>query len=88
MGTIMHGDHVSIDHDGETPLWRQLADLIRGQIESGKLPRGRRVPSENTLAQEYGVAMALHLARVRSITCSMTRLRLTDTFARCGSWWL
>ena len=29
MGTIMHGDHVSIDHDGETPLWRQLADLIR-----------------------------------------------------------
>jgi GntR family transcriptional regulator len=56
VGTIMHGDHVSIDHDGETPLWRQLADLIRGQIESGKLPRGRRVPSENTLAQEYDVA--------------------------------
>lgn len=30
--------------------------FTRPAIESGKLPRGRRVPSENTLAQEYGVA--------------------------------
>ena len=55
MGRIIYGDHVSIDHDGETLPWRQLADLIRRQIESGELPRGRRVPSENTLAREYGV---------------------------------
>jgi DNA-binding GntR family transcriptional regulator len=46
----------SLDYDGPDPLWRQVADIVRGQIESGKLPAGRRVPSENTLAQEYGIA--------------------------------
>lgn len=46
----------ALDYDGPIPLWRQVADVIRGQIESGELPAGRRVPSENTLAQEYGIA--------------------------------
>lgn len=46
----------SLDYDGPDPLWRQVANIIREQIQSGKLPAGRRVPSENTLAQEYGIA--------------------------------
>ncbi|MGH3067453.1 MAG: GntR family transcriptional regulator [Streptosporangiaceae bacterium] len=33
-----------------------MANLIRADIESGKLPAGRRVPSETTLSQQYGVA--------------------------------
>jgi DNA-binding GntR family transcriptional regulator len=45
-----------IDHEGETPLWRQLADLLRAQIESGDLPAGRVVPSETTLVQRYGLS--------------------------------
>jgi DNA-binding GntR family transcriptional regulator len=52
----MHGDLVSIDYEGKTPLWRQLADIFRAQIESGELPPGRRMPSETTIVQTYGVA--------------------------------
>ena len=52
----MHGDLVSIDYEGKTPLWRQLADILRAQIESGELPPGRRMPSETTLVQTYQIA--------------------------------
>jgi DNA-binding GntR family transcriptional regulator len=45
-----------IDHEGEMPLWRQLADLLKAQIESGDLPAGRVVPSETTLVQRYGLS--------------------------------
>ena len=47
---------VSIDHHAATPLWRQLADLLREQIEAGKLPRGRVIPSETSLMQDHGLA--------------------------------
>jgi DNA-binding GntR family transcriptional regulator len=47
---------VSVDHDAEMPLWRQLADLLRSQIQSGELQAGRVMPSETTLMQEHGVA--------------------------------
>jgi DNA-binding GntR family transcriptional regulator len=33
-----------------------LADILRAQIESGELPAGRIVPSENTLSQQHGLA--------------------------------
>jgi DNA-binding GntR family transcriptional regulator len=33
-------DLVSVDHDAETPLWQQLADILRAKIKSGvHLPR-------------------------------------------------
>jgi DNA-binding GntR family transcriptional regulator len=51
-----HGDLVTIDYEGETPLWRQLADILRAQINSGELPAGRMVPSETTLVQRYGLS--------------------------------
>ena len=47
---------MTIDHGAAEPLWRQLADLLRSKIESGELPAGRIMPSENTLRQEYGLA--------------------------------
>jgi DNA-binding GntR family transcriptional regulator len=56
LGKIVHGDHVTIDYEGETPLWRQLADLLRAQIESGELAAGRMLPSETTLVQRFGLA--------------------------------
>jgi DNA-binding GntR family transcriptional regulator len=46
----------SLDYDGPDPLWKQVADIIRGQIKSGELAPGRRVPSENDLTQQYGIA--------------------------------
>jgi GntR family transcriptional regulator len=47
---------VSIDPEAATPLWRQLADILRAQIESGELSAGRVMPSENTLSQQHGLA--------------------------------
>ncbi len=49
-------DHVEIDHQGETPIYQQLAAILRARISSGELAVGRPIPSEQALAQEYGVA--------------------------------
>lgn len=46
---------IALDPDVPTPLYVQLANILRGQIERGELTG--RVPSIKTLAQEYGVAM-------------------------------
>ena len=45
---------MSLDHDSVTPLYEQLAAILRGQIERGELTG--RVPSVKTLTQSYGVA--------------------------------
>jgi GntR family transcriptional regulator len=45
-----------IDPEAATPVYIQVADELREQIRSGKLPPGRRVPSESDLEQIYGVA--------------------------------
>jgi GntR family transcriptional regulator len=47
---------VSIDHDGDVPVYVQLADILRARIASGELAPRRPVPSKRTLMQEYGVA--------------------------------
>lgn len=38
-----------------SPLYVQLRELIRSQIESGQFPPGTSLPSENALAQTYGL---------------------------------
>ncbi|MBV1936519.1 GntR family transcriptional regulator [Streptomyces sp. BV286] len=40
-----------------TPLYMQLADVISRKIASGELAPDRPIPSENHLADEYGVAL-------------------------------
>jgi GntR family transcriptional regulator len=47
---------VSIDRDGPTPVYVQLAGLLRTRIEAGEIPAGRALPSETTLMGEYGLA--------------------------------
>ncbi|GAA2829414.1 hypothetical protein GCM10010441_62380 [Kitasatospora paracochleata] len=39
-----------------TRPYRQIADELRQQILSGRLAPGDRVPSENELAAQHGVA--------------------------------
>ncbi|MGC5030185.1 GntR family transcriptional regulator [Micromonospora sp. DT229] len=46
---------MSIDHRSHTPLYMQLADLLRDRIESDELPSGAPLPSEARLSQEYGL---------------------------------
>jgi DNA-binding transcriptional regulator YhcF (GntR family) len=48
-------DHV-IDPSADRAVFRQLADLLRDQIESGELGPGEPLPSELRLAQEYGIS--------------------------------
>jgi GntR family transcriptional regulator len=47
---------VSIDHLGETPVYLQLAAILRDRIRSGDLVIGRPVPSLPHLMQEYGIS--------------------------------
>ncbi|WP_172639365.1 GntR family transcriptional regulator [Streptomyces tailanensis] len=45
-----------LDPMSAKPLYVQLADVIAGKIRSGELAPDRPIPSENHLADEYGVA--------------------------------
>ena len=45
---ITHGARVTIDYEGETPLWRQLAEILRGQMTAGEYGHGARLPSDTT----------------------------------------
>lgn len=47
---------MTVDHEGRTPLYLQIAAILRDKISSGELRPGRPVPSETRLMQEYGVA--------------------------------
>lgn len=49
-------DHVEIDHLSGTPVYVQLAAILRAGIESGELEPDRPLPSLVTLMQRYGVA--------------------------------
>ncbi len=46
----------TIDANSITPLYRQLTQLLRGQISSGAIADGARLPSEARLGEQYGVS--------------------------------
>ena len=45
-----------VDQMDPTPLYVQLANILRGMIESGALQPGAALPSESYLQQQHGVA--------------------------------
>lgn len=45
---------VPIDHDAETPVYLQLAALLRARIDTGEFTR--RMPSLKSVEQEYGIS--------------------------------
>jgi len=47
---------VTVDHRDPEPLYRQLAAILRAQIESGELAEDEPLPSESYLQQEHGVS--------------------------------
>ena len=53
---VAYGDHVTIDHLSGTPVYQQLAAILRDQIASGELEPDRPLPSHIALVQTYGVA--------------------------------
>lgn len=46
---------MTIDPESGVPVYRQLAVILAARIESGQITR--RLPSENTLMQEFGLAL-------------------------------
>ncbi len=47
---------ISLDRDGEEPIYRQLIRHIRAQIESGTLSAGTRLPASRDLAQQLNIS--------------------------------
>ena len=47
---------MTVDHLDPTPLYEQLARVLRQMIQSSELRPREPVPSESQLQQEYGVS--------------------------------
>lgn len=45
-----------IDYGVATPVWKQLAAILRARILSGRIEPRHAVPSEKQLEQEFGTA--------------------------------
>ena len=45
-----------LDPNLETPLYQQLADLLRGMIESGEIPPRYPIPSKAQIRGRWGVS--------------------------------
>jgi GntR family transcriptional regulator len=46
----------TVDPTSDRPVFRQIADLLRDDIRSGRLAEGARLPSERELMDAYGAA--------------------------------
>lgn len=47
---------MEIDRFDPTPIYKQVARVIRGKIESGELRPKDPVPSESKMVSDYGIA--------------------------------
>ncbi len=51
-----HSLDITLDRDSEEPIYRQLIDYIRMQIDSGNLTAGARLPASRDLARQLGIS--------------------------------
>lgn len=68
--------------DTETPLYIQLTDLLRQQIESMQLAPNQRIPSERDLCERYGVSRIT----VRQAMANLTNEGLITTVPGKGTY--
>lgn len=47
---------MKIEHDSATPLYQQLAHILRDQIGTGKIKPGAALPPESRLVQKFQVS--------------------------------
>lgn len=73
-----------IDRRSYTPVYRQLADILRAQIADGRLAPEAMLPGEDRLASEYGMsrdavrdalAVLRHEGLVETLPSAGTRVR-------------
>ncbi|MCG5213235.1 GntR family transcriptional regulator [Streptosporangium sp. KLBMP 9127] len=73
---------MQVDPQSFTPLYRQVADFLRAQIEEGRLGPGEKLKNEDLLAEEYGTGKAT----IRQALRLLRTEGLIDTENRRGSW--
>jgi DNA-binding GntR family transcriptional regulator len=49
---------IELDRDAMTPMYVQLANVLRDRIRRGEIPVGRRLPSQSELEVETGGAVS------------------------------
>lgn len=47
---------MTVDHDADSPVYQQIALIIKSRIDDGQILPRRRIPSESDMVQEFGVA--------------------------------
>ncbi|MEU8122147.1 GntR family transcriptional regulator [Spirillospora sp. NPDC049024] len=72
---------MTIDHEGATPKYLQLAAILRKRIESGEIPPGRRIPSETELEAEFDLARGT----IRAAIVALRDAGLVETVRGKGS---
>src|ERR1700747_1991641 len=58
---------MSNDSNNRLPLYAQVESVIIGRISNGSLPPGTRLPSEDSLVQEYAVSRTTIRAAIKSL---------------------
>ncbi|ROT33800.1 GntR family transcriptional regulator [Micromonospora sp. HM5-17] len=53
-----------IIRSGRDAAYRQLADLLRAEITSGRIGPGQLLPYEGRLQQEYGVGRGVRFVKI------------------------
>ncbi len=70
-----------LNPDSPVPLYRQLADELRGRMRAGEFSAGSRIPSEHELAARYGLGRPT----VRQATELLVRRRLLERRRGAGT---
>lgn len=73
--------HAPLDRDADTPLWQQLARVLREEIEAGLLRADQALPSESELIDRYAVSRTV----VREALAELVRLGLIYKVRARGS---
>lgn len=60
-------ESIDIDRRSPVPSWRQLADVLRGRIESGTYEPDAPLPSITTLVQATGLAVGTVRQSLKSL---------------------
>lgn len=70
--------------DGRLPLYARLRDQLASRIANGEWSPGDTIPSENRLAEEYGVALATMRMGLKQLVDEglLERRRGTGTFVK------
>jgi len=53
---MINTDKSTLDSTSYTPLYIQIANILRQSIENGQLKKGEKLPSENELVQRFGIS--------------------------------